>query len=234
MNILAALDQSDRDRLVIERCRRMVVPGGGVVLLHVVSLTKSLLPSGARDAQAYMRMMQSELQEAGIGAEVALRKGDAAVEIVRSAEEYDSDVVIMGTRGRRGIDKFALGSVAEAVLGTCARPVMIMNESTHRSQAREELRRLSGFVAAWVWARQARSELAPEHAELELGRMVQAGLDRATMQATYRTLSNDAIPPEWMDLKFVVQALHQYMPWELAGLAELLRDQSTDASTVAA
>jgi nucleotide-binding universal stress UspA family protein len=45
-----------------------------------------------------------------------LRRGDPAQEIVREAREWDADLLVLGTHGRRGVRRMFLGSVAETVL----------------------------------------------------------------------------------------------------------------------
>jgi nucleotide-binding universal stress UspA family protein len=53
--------------------------------------------------------------------------GDASEEIVRYSKVYDMDVVIMGTHGRNGLEKFFLGSVAQRVVQSSPVPVMTIN-----------------------------------------------------------------------------------------------------------
>jgi len=53
--------------------------------------------------------------------------GDAAEEIINYIEEHHIDLVIMGTHGRKGMDKILFGSVAERVLKTSPVPVMVVN-----------------------------------------------------------------------------------------------------------
>jgi universal stress protein E len=45
-----------------------------------------------------------------------IRSGDPAYEIVREAQEWQADVIVLGTHGRRGARRVFLGSVAETVL----------------------------------------------------------------------------------------------------------------------
>lgn len=56
--------------------------------------------------------------------ETAIREGSPSREIVGYADEYDCDVVVMGTHGRGGIDRLLLGSVAERVVRTAQVPVV--------------------------------------------------------------------------------------------------------------
>ena len=53
--------------------------------------------------------------------------GDAPEEIVSYIEAQNIDLVIMGTHGRKGMDKIIFGSVAERVLRTSPVPVMVVN-----------------------------------------------------------------------------------------------------------
>ena len=53
--------------------------------------------------------------------------GDASEEIINYIEEHHIDLVIMGTHGRKGMDKVLFGSVAERVLKTSPVPVMVVN-----------------------------------------------------------------------------------------------------------
>lgn len=53
-------------------------------------------------------------------------EGDAAKEIVRYADEWGADLLVIGTHGRSGFDRFALGSVAEKVLRKASCPVLTL------------------------------------------------------------------------------------------------------------
>jgi nucleotide-binding universal stress UspA family protein len=50
------------------------------------------------------------------GAEGTVRVGSPANEILAVARQWDADLVVLGTHGRRGLPRFFLGSVAETVL----------------------------------------------------------------------------------------------------------------------
>jgi len=62
----------------------------------------------------------------GVPAEGRVVTGYAAEEIVNAAEEMKADMIVLGTHGRRGIDKFLFGSVAEKVIKTSPVPVLSM------------------------------------------------------------------------------------------------------------
>lgn len=61
-----------------------------------------------------------------IKVDTAVGEGDFADEILRIAKEKNTDIIVMGTHGRKGIDKIFMGSVAETVLHKTAIPVFII------------------------------------------------------------------------------------------------------------
>jgi nucleotide-binding universal stress UspA family protein len=56
-----------------------------------------------------------------------IMEGDPAEEIVRFARENGDSLIIMGTHGRKGLDRVVFGSVAENVLRTSPVPVLTVN-----------------------------------------------------------------------------------------------------------
>jgi universal stress protein A len=58
--------------------------------------------------------------------EVLLENNDVADAIKNYQEKLNADLVVMGSHGRKGIKRFLLGSVAEAVLRNINCPVLIV------------------------------------------------------------------------------------------------------------
>ena len=61
------------------------------------------------------------------GTKTAVVAGDASEEIINYVESQGIDLIIMGTHGRKGIDKALFGSVAERVVKTSPVPVLVVN-----------------------------------------------------------------------------------------------------------
>jgi nucleotide-binding universal stress UspA family protein len=53
--------------------------------------------------------------EAGLTATTGVISGSPKLRIIEYAREWDADLIVIGSHGRRGIDRLALGSVSEAV-----------------------------------------------------------------------------------------------------------------------
>jgi nucleotide-binding universal stress UspA family protein len=59
----------------------------------------------------------------------AIVEGLTAKEIVKYAEQYAIDLIVMGTHGRRGVAHLLLGSVAEHVVRTARCPVLTVRHA---------------------------------------------------------------------------------------------------------
>ncbi len=53
--------------------------------------------------------------------------GDAAEEILKFSEENGIDLIVMGTHGRKGLDRIILGSVADHIVKNSPAPVITIN-----------------------------------------------------------------------------------------------------------
>lgn len=60
-------------------------------------------------------------------------QGEPHEGIVAYAEEYDVDVIVMATHGRKGLDRFLIGSVTERVVRTSSVPVLAIPLSADAS-----------------------------------------------------------------------------------------------------
>ncbi len=55
------------------------------------------------------------LSSAGFRVTTSVAKGDARSIILEDAAEWHADLIVLGSHGRKGLDRFFLGSVSEAV-----------------------------------------------------------------------------------------------------------------------
>lgn len=72
------------------------------------------------------KTMDSFIEEnfSQINVEGKVLSGYAAEEIINFAEQENIDLIIMGTHGRKGIDRVLFGSVAEKIVKSAKMPVM--------------------------------------------------------------------------------------------------------------
>ena len=80
------------------------------------------------DAEGYLKGISEMLESKGITAKYEVRVGAEADEIIDLADELNSDMVAMSTRGRTGVSRWVLGSVAQKVLLGGNTPLLLMKE----------------------------------------------------------------------------------------------------------
>ena len=68
-----------------------------------------------RDAGALVASAAAQLRAAGFSATSSVRKGDAREAILACVKEWRADLVVLGSHGRKGIDRLILGSVSGSV-----------------------------------------------------------------------------------------------------------------------
>jgi nucleotide-binding universal stress UspA family protein len=80
--------------------------------------------------------MEKFLQEhfADFDAQGHVLSGYAADEIISFARQQEADIIIMGTHGRRGLDRILFGSVAEKVVKTSEIPVLTLRPRQERQK----------------------------------------------------------------------------------------------------
>lgn len=78
------------------------------------------------EASMILEPAQKYLEEHGVKATARYAVGEAAPTIVKVAEESGSDLIIMGSHGRSALKGLLLGSVTNAVLALCNKPVLIL------------------------------------------------------------------------------------------------------------
>ena len=93
---------------------------------HVLEAFEQDLSEARVEHAAIAEEVAARLRAAGRVAEVAMRDGDAAAEIVADAAEWSADLIVLGSRGRTGLTRALLGSVARNVLlGTDASVLVV-------------------------------------------------------------------------------------------------------------
>lgn len=137
--IVVALDGSPLAETILPHVRRLAADTAAEVLLLTVSpkpddgqmsadtgtYVNKVMTQG-RDRLRYLLDHARQLKTDGITARTEMRFGDPAVEIVRYADEQDADAIAMSTHGRSGLDRMVHGSVAERILRSTQRPVILL------------------------------------------------------------------------------------------------------------
>ncbi|QGN07762.1 universal stress protein [Halorhabdus sp. CBA1104] len=89
-------------------------------------VTMGTFDQGAREAVDEIAGMADEQ---GVDVATHVQNGSADEEILAAIEAQDCDAVVMGTTGRRGVDRILLGSVAEKTVRTAPVPVVTVRHA---------------------------------------------------------------------------------------------------------
>ena len=128
--------------------------GADITLLHVVHLSEDMkkdIPSrfvqsmaqqGETQAQDYLQRMTQRMAESGLKVHGYVIRGDAAVEIIRYAQQEKIDLIALATHGRSGLQRWLYGSVAEKVLHTTPTPLLLIRPSDVQAALPQELRQI--------------------------------------------------------------------------------------------
>lgn len=124
--VLVAVDLSPLSGLAVAHGLSLARAARGELhLLHVVELEE---PSASEVVALAARLRALVPQPAGVPVRtevVGAREPSGAISAV--AERLDADVVCIASHARGGLERVALGSVAERVVRSCRRPVLVVH-----------------------------------------------------------------------------------------------------------
>lgn len=87
--------------------------------------------SAKEEAQTYLRQQADAI---GARAQISVRMGHPAEQIVNAADEAKSPLIVMATHGRSGLSRLFSGSVAEHVVSESGAPVFLIRHETKDRQ----------------------------------------------------------------------------------------------------
>jgi nucleotide-binding universal stress UspA family protein len=140
--ILVAVDGSSTSLTGLgEAIRLAQVTGGRLKLVHVSNVLIGAEYGMGVDANAMAASIRANASEIIDEAAAVARKsgvpfeqqivesfGRPADEIVKVAEVWPAELIVIGTHGRRGLKRLAMGSDAELVLRLSSVPVLMIRE----------------------------------------------------------------------------------------------------------
>lgn len=131
VRILIGVDNSpDSKAAVDEVCNREWSRGTEVGLLVVVDTVMAIATDPTDASAKWIEVAEEEnwdqvrelfapaaekLRNAGLHAEVLIRRGNPADQLLQEAHTWGADCIFVGAKGTRGIDRLLLGSVSSAV-----------------------------------------------------------------------------------------------------------------------
>lgn len=130
MRILLAIDGSTPSEEAVRQLSQRPWPEGSIV--RVVSVVPPIYPAipeatalpdfgtmvqdFEKRAQEHTARVGAALASTALQVETNVRHGDPRLEIVDEAERWGAELVVLGSHGRTGLQRWLIGSVAEYVV----------------------------------------------------------------------------------------------------------------------
>jgi nucleotide-binding universal stress UspA family protein len=144
--ILVATDGSETSELAVEQAARLAKDQRAQLrIVHVIEQSRlafaaagpvavdleGILQALRKSGQAALERGRAIAQQQGVQAEAATIGDDAiddrvAVVLADEARRWKSDLIVLGTHGRRGLHPLLMGSVAEAVARVAPAHVLLV------------------------------------------------------------------------------------------------------------
>ena len=111
-----------------------------ILLLHVMevfypppelAMVDSPLLEEKAIAEARNELAAWGRQIAGVAVTTSIQRGNPYLAIVDAARSSRTDLIVVGNRGRSGLEHFLLGSTAERVVRHASCPVLVVREVEH-------------------------------------------------------------------------------------------------------
>ena len=144
MKILLAVDGSECSADTVEAVASRPWPPGTIVrVLSVVKPIALLTPEIAiyssesldigqqkatENAREFTTRMGDWLQSSGLAAETAVRSGEPRSIILDEAQEWDADLIVVGSHGHTGVKRWLLGSVAQSIVSHAGCSVEVVRQ----------------------------------------------------------------------------------------------------------
>ena len=136
--ILVAVDGSDPSRRALQLAVRLAkMLGARVTIAHSVVwepmasgrqrlAMRQLAEEFDNIGKSILRKMGDEVAHSGVEVELVLLHGPAGEAVTKLAGAEDYGLVVVGSRGRGLASRVLLGSVADRIVRTCSRPVLLV------------------------------------------------------------------------------------------------------------
>jgi nucleotide-binding universal stress UspA family protein len=138
-HIVVGTDFSETAERAVDAAVSLAAQVGAVVsLVHAYELPMYSFPDSVvvsspdaakritTDALARLEQAVEQRKVSGISIQSVLRMGAPWDELNGVAAEENADIIVVGTHGRRGFSRVMLGSVAERLVRTAVRPLLVI------------------------------------------------------------------------------------------------------------
>lgn len=146
--ILAATDFSDYSGEAVDYAVNLAkFFGAELYLLHVfqnpflsnVSQLDAVVEELKNEASRRLLSFSERLQDRGVKVIPVFKEEVPFVQILKTSEEVEADLIVLGTHGHTGLDHLLMGSVAERVVQRASCPVLTVRPRSVQKKRRKAL-----------------------------------------------------------------------------------------------
>ena len=218
--------------------------GATIHLLHVITPilpneyaidTVEIMKSMEKSTAEEMKKLVARVKEAGVSIYTEIRTGDVYDQIKQAIEVVQPELVVMGTHGRRGVERWFMGSTTEKLMRHSPVPLLTISASGEKV-AVPQFRRIlvttdfsDGTPDALAYAFSAAQENESEITLLHVVHDVSADMSskyRDSLIAGIRKQLDDVVPAEAKNWCEIVTRVETGVPYRI--ILKTLEDEKID------
>jgi nucleotide-binding universal stress UspA family protein len=209
-----------------------ILPGPYEYAIDTVEVTKSL----EKAAMLEMNKLAARAREAGVRCNITVRVGDVYDEIKRTIEVDKPELVVMGTHGRRGVERWFMGSTTEKLMRHSPVPIVTISATGEKLTPAPRFRRIlvttdfsdgtpDALAYAFSVAQENDSQITLLHVVHDVAADVSGRYRESLIKGVEKQLQ-DLIPAEannWCD---VITRVETGVPYRI--VLRMLEDEKVD------
>ena len=218
-----------------------------VHLLHVITPllptayeyaidTTDIMGSLEKSATEELNKLAAQAKEAGVHADIEIRIGDVYEEIKQTIEEERPELLVMGTHGRRGVERWFMGSTTEKMLRHSPVPMLTISGMGEKVTAAPSFRRIlvttdfsdgtaDALAYAFSVAQENDARITVMHVIHDAAADVSGKYRDSLIQGVEKQLA-DLVPPEARNWCDVVTYVETGVPYRI--ILRTLEDERVD------
>ena len=134
-NILLATDGSPSCETAVDRAIKLAKDhSAGLTAVSVVytndeymALAPGIVEELVRKAKEKLATIVQRGKESGVAVTTVVKEGEAYEAITNLVQDNKIDLIVMGSHGRKGLQRFLMGSVTERTIGYATCPVLVVH-----------------------------------------------------------------------------------------------------------
>jgi nucleotide-binding universal stress UspA family protein len=209
-----------------------IAPAAYEYAIDTAEITKSM----EETSMAELAQLAAKVKAAGVAATLEVRAGDVYDEIKRSIEFVKPDLIVMGTHGRRGVERWFMGSTTEKLLRHSPVPILTIRGMGDKPMAAPRFRRIlattdfsegtpDALAHAFSIAQENESELTLLHVIHDVSADM-SGKYRDSLVDGVRKQLNEAVPAEAANWCKIVTRVATGVPYRI--ILRTIEDEKID------